>query len=270
MAQPSSIQARLSTSRLKANATWALALLIGGMILGSLGQLSPARAIARQTRENSSSAFPPEVSQDTGPKRTDQLIEQLGSSRFQIRQNAAEQLWQMGVASRAALARAATHPDQEIAKRAKEILVALDWGFRDPASPEVSKLVSIFHESGPLVRRGMLTQLIQHRRFKLSFQLLATVDDTTERHELYRDSFDLSELAVLLARRNDWDELAFVFTHPICLEFDTMTCVYFHWASGNLAALTDRLQQVLSARENDGLTIDPNQRFQLIQLLRIQ
>jgi tetratricopeptide (TPR) repeat protein len=210
------------------------------------------------------------VSSDFNDERIRQLITDLASPNFPIRQKATENLFRLGKSNRDLLIQAARQPDREVAKRAGEILKIYELGIDSQTPPEIGNLVLFFNESGLEVRGQILSLLGAQNRFRLVFDLLDQVADAEKQHELYLLAFGLNDILLRLARENQWDDVEYLLAHPITLKHDPIPCTYYHLVSGKLDELTTRLENELLARQQDGKTIEDQDHLTLASLCRIQ
>ncbi len=210
------------------------------------------------------------VSSDFNDEQIRQLIADLASPNFPIRQKATENLFRLGKSNRDLLIQAARQPDREVAKRAGEILKFYELGIDSQTPPEIGNLVLFFNESGLEVRGQILSLLVAQNRFRLVFDLLDQVADAEKQHELYQLAFGLNDILLRLARENQWDDVEYLLSHPITLKHDPIPCTYYHLVSGKLDELTTRLENELLARQQDGKTIEDQDHLTLASLCRIQ
>lgn len=96
------------------------------------------------------------------PSTIPELIEQLGADEYLLRQQAEARLLQQGTEAFAALKAAETHPDLEVASRARYILgqIEISW-HREYDSPTVQKLMQRYGELSKTSRLAKVAQLSQ-------------------------------------------------------------------------------------------------------------
>lgn len=118
------------------------------------GQLQEARAAIGESP--SATATPTTVDD----QRLKELIAQLGSEDFYLRQRASQQIQSIGVQAFDALAAVETHPDPEVAARARAILARIPVEFVDPRDPPaVRKLLEGYERLSAAERETMLIRL---------------------------------------------------------------------------------------------------------------
>ena len=80
------------------------------------------------------------------PKKptVDELVADLGSPTFAVRERAQRDLWERGEEAIPALEKAARSADEEVATRARALLDKFAWGVRPDTPPVVLKLVQKF------------------------------------------------------------------------------------------------------------------------------
>ncbi len=199
-----------------------------------------------------------------------QILRELGSQEFAIRQTAAEQLWQLGAAGRQVLIAASQHPDREVRKRAQDMIRIVDLGINRGTPPKVAKLVLLFHSSGQEVRSRVLDLLIRQNRFGLAFELIQQVDDQDQVQQLYHDTVSLNDLLMRLAREEDWESIDFILNHRLPFQFDSMVCVYYQLAQQRIPNLIRQISDALTRGEKEGGDPDDRQRLMLCSLCRIE
>lgn len=211
-----------------------------------------------------------DFSSDSDDERIKQLIDELASPIFQVRQTASEKLFRLGNANRELLVAAARHPDREVARRVSEILKIYEMGVDSQTAPEIRRLVLFFNESGLEVRGQVLSLLVEQNRFRLVFELLGRVVEPDKQRELYQQAFGLNEVIFRLAGEDQWDDVEYLLAHPIALKHDPIPCAYYHLASGKMDELTTRLENELATRQRNDKTIDDQDHLALASYYRIQ
>jgi tetratricopeptide (TPR) repeat protein len=94
-------------------------------------------------------------------KRVERMIEQLGDDRFTVREQAQQELADIGAVAFDALAAAQTHDDLEVAHRARFLVqsIRMEW-VRDSDSAEVRKLLEDYDSQPDNERLNRIRQLV--------------------------------------------------------------------------------------------------------------
>jgi tetratricopeptide (TPR) repeat protein len=95
------------------------------------------------------------------PKQIAQWIEQLGDSRFAVRENASKKLWEAGSAAEAGLQKALTSDDAEVVRRARDILNQFKWGIYSDTPADIVALIHTYRSGGGDTRSETLQKLLQ-------------------------------------------------------------------------------------------------------------
>lgn len=114
----------------------------------------------------------------------DELIRDLGSPVFSVRERAEDQLWRRGKGAIPALEKAAVDPNPEVARRAGEVLSRFGWYvFPDTPAP-VLEQVTAFRAGRPDERKAAFAALLQlgpHGRAAARAILLKQLPPTSRR-----------------------------------------------------------------------------------------
>ncbi|OWK34495.1 tetratricopeptide repeat protein [Fimbriiglobus ruber] len=91
----------------------------------------------------------------------DDLVRDLGSAAFPVRERATKELWKLGEAARPALTAGLKSGDAEVAQRAREILDKFDAGVFPDTPPEVLKQIREFRGGTAETQQAVVTALIR-------------------------------------------------------------------------------------------------------------
>jgi hypothetical protein len=80
-----------------------------------------------------------------------ELVDQLGSPSYQMRENAAKELVERGASAQAALKAALDHPELEVRTRAAELLAKVNRAV-DSQTQTTAKRIKLEYQSQPLVK----------------------------------------------------------------------------------------------------------------------
>lgn len=94
------------------------------------------------------------------PKQIAQWIEQLGDNDFKLRENASKQLWLAGAAAEAALEKARTSDDREVARRARDLLEKFRWGIYPDTPADIVALIGAYQTSEGKTRMEIFQKLL--------------------------------------------------------------------------------------------------------------
>jgi predicted Zn-dependent protease/Tfp pilus assembly protein PilF len=97
----------------------------------------------------------------------EKAIQNLGNSRFQVREQASKFLWEAGSVAEAALMKAAKSEDSEIATRASAILEKFEWGLYPDMPPKIASLVESFRTGDDATRQNVVDELFRIRPIPL-------------------------------------------------------------------------------------------------------
>lgn len=214
-------------------------------------------------------------SQRRSPERqesggVEQLIGQLGSPSYAIRQAAVERIWRLGNSAKPALEKAANLGDPEIAKRASEILTVLAMGIDFETEPELAKLVLRFNGSEKEVKSSVLSGLLREERLPLVFELMEQVESDEDQRWLFNQVLDFNRTIMNYGRTGRWDELEFILQHPLTIKHNPIAVVQFRMAVGQTESLVEQLEQRIAEREKDGKKVELKGLLELISILRMQ
>jgi hypothetical protein len=104
------------------------------------------------------------------------LVEQLGASNYQDREEATKTLWKMGQLAVEELRSAAKSSDPEIADRAKELLARIELGITPDTPKELVKTLQKFHDSNEQEKGKMLIELSREEKGWLTIRTLLLKD----------------------------------------------------------------------------------------------
>ena len=110
------------------------------------------------------SPVPPVADAPGSPKAAEiaELIRQLGSGRYTVREKAQQALWQAGAAAEPALRAALTNTDPEIVRRARELLDKFDWGlYPDTPEPVRTQIERFRGAEGCAARQTIVAALVR-------------------------------------------------------------------------------------------------------------
>lgn len=200
--------------------------------------------------------------------QVNQLVNDLGSEIYAIRQHASEQIWQLGPLAKPALKLAADKNDSEVAKRAQAILDVFELGIDAETNPEVAQLVWRFNSSGKSVRSNILRNLVREDRFELAFKLFEQIEKSQQR-TVFREIMSLDDTLIRLARADRWDDFVFLFSHPTTFEHDRTVTLFYHLANNTLDELLDNLKSEMLEKEKDGKKLDTTELMSLVSILRL-
>ena len=91
----------------------------------------------------------------------EQLVRDLGSPLYTVREKATRELWALGERARPALTRAVNSPDAEIARRAREVLDKFDWGVFPDTPPDVRQQIREFRSGIPDKQLASVSALLK-------------------------------------------------------------------------------------------------------------
>ena len=200
----------------------------------------------------------------------DALIRQLGSSDFNKRQIAIEELWQFGMQAKEALGRASKNGDPEVARRAGELLTVLSMGIDSNTNPELAKLILRFNDSEKAVRVAILKGLLREEKLELVFELLGQVKSDSERKSLYTMAIPLKSTISTFGRAGKWDEIEFILDHPMTLEFATTYVIQYQMSKNELGPFIEKMKADFKADEDDGKKQNDKALHRLISILMME
>lgn len=91
----------------------------------------------------------------------EELVRDLGSSVFSVREKASKALWQLGEKARPAVTNATQSTDPEVAKRARDILEKFDWGIFPDTPAEVLQHIRDFRSGDYAKQQATLLALLK-------------------------------------------------------------------------------------------------------------
>ncbi len=91
----------------------------------------------------------------------EELVRDLGSPLFPVREKATKALWHLGEKARPALTAALGSPDAEVAERAQEILEKFDWGIFPDTPAEVLKQIREFRSGQVQKQQAAVSALLK-------------------------------------------------------------------------------------------------------------
>ncbi|QEL18060.1 tetratricopeptide repeat protein [Limnoglobus roseus] len=92
----------------------------------------------------------------------EQLVRDLGSPVFAVRDRASRDLWKLGEPARTAVEAATKSDDPEIAQRASDILEKFNWGIFPDTPVDVLKQIKEFRSDDPQRQKAAITALAHH------------------------------------------------------------------------------------------------------------
>jgi tetratricopeptide (TPR) repeat protein len=98
---------------------------------------------------------------DRADPTPEQLVRDLGSPLFSVRDRASRELWKLGEQARPALTAALDSPDAEVARRAREILDKFDAGVLPDTPADVLKQMREFRSHDPQKQRAAVAALLK-------------------------------------------------------------------------------------------------------------
>ena len=124
------------------------------------------------------------VEKPKGEKGPDRLIELLANENFKVREEAALDLWKLGVEALPALNSAANDVDPEKSTRARDIMRRIELGITPETQPAVIELVDRFVTATSEEKAVILSQLKTRRAWRQTLKLYAMESSADVRAEL--------------------------------------------------------------------------------------
>ena len=244
---------------------------MGAQIFCTQAFCSPLTRASFQENVASTPTAQSELSADSNAKeRLEQLVNQLGSPSYAVRQAAAEQIWRQGKSATPALERAVNLGDPEVAKRAQEILTVLAMGIDFDTDPELAKLVLRFNNGEREIKESVLSGLLREQQLPLVFELLEQVESDDDQNWLFDRVLNFNRTITSYGRTGRWDEIELIHQHPLTLKHKPIAVVQYHLAAGTLDRLIESLKEKTTSAEKDGKKIELKSLFELISILRMQ
>lgn len=185
---------------------------------------------------------------DAQVKDVETLVAELDSPEFATRQEAAEQLWTMGLPIRNELAVMGEKSSPQVRRRVQSIVDLLDLGLDTDTRPELARVILSFvdrDQSGRQVRTGVLQKLVQENEWELYFELLERVEDPREADVLFSSTCGLYVNLGKLARLSSWDQLELLINHPMTRRADPKLKMYADLIDENFEEETQALKQIV-------------------------
>ena len=163
------------------------------VILSSLACCTPAPSANQGTQSQQPTATTPASAPSTSASLIDKFVRDLGDANFEVRQGAAQELWQQGQRAENALQRAAASPDVEVRAQAKLILRRFAIG-DSPDVPEQVKKWSIPYSAKSPAHRMDLEIHVPHQEWTidLAAQLIRIETELPAYGNRDRDPSDLT------------------------------------------------------------------------------
>lgn len=95
------------------------------------------------------------------PQQIARWIEQLGDSKFSVREKASKQLWAAGSTAEPALNEALKSEDAEVVRRARDILDKFAWGIYPDTPADIVALIRAYQSAQDSSRRDIAQKLLQ-------------------------------------------------------------------------------------------------------------
>lgn len=194
----------------------------------------------------------------------EELIADLGHPVYGVRERASMELWKRGSAARDAVAKAASSPDAEIARRARELLEKFDWGIYPDTPPKVLNLLKEFRSNELARQKAAIIGLLGQGRpgvQALRSALFKSIPQDSEaemgKATAYSDWKRLSEFVAVAVRREALKQLvgdqAEAAEQLLALNLSGVSALgladyaAFHYLRGTLADAITRTEALLQA-----------------------
>ena len=169
-------------------------------IAGLLGQSLSARGSLAQSsqeageveRSEATGSSPVDVEQQS---RISKLIEELGSARFAIRENATRELWSIGRAAENQLRKAAQSKNAEVAERAQAILSDFDYGIYPTTNRATKTIILAFRDGNINQKKNAGNSLLAEGKIRTLIKLILKEKDRLKIAPLVQELFGNSRFA---------------------------------------------------------------------------
>ena len=185
---------------------------------------------------------------DRQPSITE-LINQLSSPKFEVRQQASRQLWLRGREAEAQLRIASeTSDDREVRERAGQLVEMFDLGVYHDTPRAYAQSVIDFHQGDHKQRGAIIARLNESRQWTLALQLIATIDDYSTQFNLIRDRMSSPDRIVnLLIQSGDIEAIDSIFTNPLMVQFYPDQCAWVCITLGNHEEVISQYKTVVES-----------------------
>lgn len=198
-----------------------------------------------------------EKNQDNEQPTIAQLIKQLGSPKFQLRQQASRQLWLRGREAEDQLRAVAENSgDREVRERASQLTQMFDLGVYHDTPREYAQSVIDFNRGNHDQRGAIIAGLNRSEQWKLALQLISTVDDHTAQFDLIRDRMSAPDRIVnKLVRSGDTKMIDVIFSDPLMIRFYPDQCAWICVTRGNHEQTISDYKSLIASNKHENWQI---------------
>ncbi|MEL7496043.1 MAG: hypothetical protein AAFN77_00430 [Planctomycetota bacterium] len=198
-----------------------------------------------------------------------ELVADLTSDQFLVRQQAMERLKAFGNRARDSLLRASQSEDAELAVRAKRLLEQMDRLEVTNLSNEEQQLWRRLKDATPQVRLTMFQSTASRKSMAFVMRALEAFPDIRSVY-FNADAASFNMLLLNATVEDRWDDVVWAVQHPITQAEAPAICYHYHHCAGTLDSFIETQVKELQELKESGAVVPQRRVLSLIAVLRMQ
>lgn len=179
-----------------------------------------------------------------------QIVKELKSDRFEIRQQATRELFALGPEILPLLEKIERSTSLEQNRRLENLKVVFQAIKAGQTSPVARRARLDFKDVGFDTRDLILEKLLSLKEYEAHFALLEQLEPQHIREVFEDNGYYYSQIAEL-CRSEQWEEIDRLLSMPIMWKYQPILCARFHFLMGKLENQITQLRKRLDDRAND-------------------